>query len=324
MYQDNTTASPEFRLQSSFDATPGSGRVIISLNPKAGAREGRTLAEQLDAAIKQRGLDCLITSDLEQVQAKAEAWRDSGDLRAVVGAGGDGTIALLTNLLDEGVPLAMLPLGTENLLAKHLNLRADPEALASIIAEGRGVRMDVGEADGRLFLLMLGCGFDADVVRRLHAERSGHIHHFSYAKPIIESICNYQYPSMRVFCDDEAEPIDAKWAFLVNLPRYAGGLQFSPGANEFDGQIDVCTFKQGSLWHGLRYLTGVVLQQHQHWDDFQVRPAATIRIESDHETPYQLDGDPGGMLPVTVRVRRERLSILASREWIEAAEQQLD
>lgn len=292
-------------------------RVIISLNPRAGAREGRSLALELVERLDALGIEALVTSDLDVVRERTERWREDGQLRAVVGAGGDGTVALLTNLLPPQTPLAILPLGTENLLSKHLALTTDPQRLAEMLAAGKVVRMDAGEADGRLFLLMLGVGFDADVVRRLHAVRSGHIHHLSYAKPIFDSICNYQYPSMRIFCDGEAASFDAKWAFLVNLPRYAGGLLFAPGANEFDGRLDVCTFRQGSLWHGLRYLTGVVLQQHQNWEDFRIRAAAEIRIEADHEIPYQLDGDPGGVLPVTVKVLPERLSLVADQRWLD-------
>ena len=119
---------------------------------------------------------------------------------------------------------------------------------------------------------MVGCGFDAEVVRRLHGMRSGHIRHFSYAKPILDSLRNYEYPELRVYCESPelaekgggesagaARPVDlsARWVFVVNLPRYAVGLQIAPDALGNDGFLDVCLFKEGSLWSGLRYLAGV-------------------------------------------------------------------
>lgn len=305
-----------------FQREPHQKRVLVSLNPRAGARAGRPLANQLVERLAASGWETVVSSDIDEVIRTAQRWSRDDELRAVVAGGGDGTVGLLTNELAEGVPLAILPLGTENLLAKHLGVRADAEAVAEVIDGGQGVRMDAGEADGRMFLLMLGCGFDADVVRRVHAARRGHIHHLSYAMPILESICHYQYPALRICCDGKtSQELSAKWAFVVNLPRYAGGLSLSPGADEFDGKLDVRTFRQGSLWHGLRYLTGVVLQQHEGWDDVEALKAETIRIESDGEAQYQLDGDPGGSLPVDIRVLPNRLTLLTPPAWIAAREE---
>ena len=129
-------------------------------------------------------------------------------------------------------------------------------------------------------------------------------------KPIIDSIRNYEYPPLRVYCDAQAvagnptttdfpqqnQPIDAHFAFVINLPRYAGGLSFAPDAVGTDGRLDVCTFQEGSFWSGLRYLTGVVLGQHESWDECKTARATRVRIESDGEVPFQLDGDPGGKL----------------------------
>ena len=89
-------------------------------------------------------------------------------------------------------------MGTENLLAKYLRLGQDPNQIAEMVVAGRVRQLDVGSVNGRLFLIMLSCGFDAEVVRRLHEDRSGNIHHFSYAKPIIDAIRTYEYPPLRV------------------------------------------------------------------------------------------------------------------------------
>src|SRR6185436_13997164 len=121
-----------------------------------------------------------------------------GTLRAVVAAGGDGTIRLVAERTPPGTPLLILPLGTENLLARYLELSPDAPRLAQIISAGRACQFDAATANGRLFSLMAGCGFDADVVRRLHEARKGNIQHLSYAKPILDAIRTYDYPELRV------------------------------------------------------------------------------------------------------------------------------
>src|SRR5262249_52124214 len=155
---------------------------------------------------------------------------------------------------------AVFPRGTANLLAGYLGINANPEAFADVIATGSVVGLDAGRANGRIFLLMVGCGFDADVVERLHTQRRGHISFWSYARPIIDSIRAYEFPELRVSCEPAADgpenhptTVDARWAFVVNLPCYAAGLTMAPNAVGSDGALDVCTLRHGWLWHGLRY-----------------------------------------------------------------------
>jgi len=321
-------------------------QVLISLNPKAGARCGQALVDALRDGLLSRGFRVAAISHIDELACEASAALAAGTLQAVISAGGDGTVALIANRTPPGTPIAVFPLGTENLLAKYLGMTANVAQLLDAVSHGKTRTLDAGEANGRLFLLMVGCGFDADVVRRLHNERTGHIHHLSYARPILDSIWNYQYPELRVYCDQEvadhaasqipesssdevtvtrdlgaatheqsppttAVPISARWVFVGNLPRYAGGLRILPDADGNDGLLDLCTFKEGSIWNGLRYLSGVMMGQHQTWEDCTTKRARSLRIESDvGDVPFQMDGDPGGFLPVDIRILPDRLTLL--------------
>lgn len=298
---------------------PERDRVLIFWNPKAGAGLGEARVQRLAALLRMRHCDAEIISQIDQLVQRAAECRQSGCLRAIVAAGGDGTVALVANETPLGTPISVLPLGTENLLSKYLGLTASPDDVCMTICDGARVQLDAGEVNGRIFLLMAGCGFDADVVRRLHLQRQGNIHHLAYAKPILDSIRNYEYPELRVYCEDDsgdwAEPVTARWAFVVNLPRYAGGLQIVPDALGDDGLLDVCTFREGSFWNGIRYLGGVLLGQHQSFRDCRTVRSRRLKIESDASVPFQLDGDPGGTLPVEIRVLPQRMTILAPAAW---------
>lgn len=296
--------------------------VLVSVNPRAGYRDRSAAVEELRASLAGNGFTSEQYTDIAALKARAAELHAAEQLRAVVAAGGDGTIALLANSTPQGAPLAVLPLGTENLLAKHLGLVADPGAVAQVIADGFTHSFDMGDAGGRLFSLMAGCGFDAEVVRRLHRERTGNIHHLSYVKPIVEAIRTYEYPELRVryapadACSDElTAELTARWVFVVNVPRYAGGLNIAPGATGDDGLLDVCTFREGSLWSGLLYLGGIMLGQQESMQDYTHIRTRRLTIESTTAAPFQLDGDPGGLLPVEICVRPGRLTMLVTHEW---------
>jgi diacylglycerol kinase family enzyme len=107
--------------------------------------------------------------------------------------------------------------------------------------------------------------------------------------------------------------------FVLNLPRYAIGLRIAPQARGDDGLLDVCTFRNGSLVKGLWYLGGVILGQHQRWQDCAMRQVRQLRIESDVPVPYQLDGDPGGMLPLEIDVLPARVCVICPARHVAPA-----
>ncbi len=105
-----------------------------------------------------------------------------------------------------------------------------------------------------------------------------------------------------------------RWLFAFNLPCYGGGLQIAPQANATDGLLDVCTFRYGGLWHGLYYTAAVLTGTHRWLTDFASRQSGSFEVASDGKAPYQLDGDPGGYLPVKIAVVPNRLTLVVPQE----------
>lgn len=286
--------------------------IVIAVNPNAGAAATHMAAEELSAALSERGYQVSIESDIDTM---CEIANNQPDLRCVVAAGGDGTIGLLANRLPPATRFSILPQGTENLLAKHLKIPFAPTAVAEMIDQGIFAQLDAGRANGQLFLIMASCGFDAEVVRLVHLARDGNISHWAYAKPIIDSIRKYSYPTLSIFCDNQKKPIKAKWSFVFNVPRYAMGLPIAEQADAMDGKLDLCAFRGGNLFNGMIYLLGIVLRRHRRWKDTRVEVVEKIRIEADESVPYQIDGDPGGFLPLEIEIIPKRLNINVPKKW---------
>lgn len=294
-------------------------RILIAFNPVAGSGGRQAQVTQLVESLRGFGFDARVCHGMEVLVEGCRQYLESGELRGVVAAGGDGTFSLVANRVPPQTPIAAFPLGTENLLAQYLSHSSDPSSLGSLFSHGVALPLDAGEVNGRLFALMAGCGFDADVVERLHRERRGPIYHWSYVKPILDSIRTYAYPRLQVQLvepDGQSREIECRWAFVVNVPRYACGLDICPDALANDGLLNVVTFKEGSLLAGLRYLSGILAGSHLQWDDVTCSRANRVRIEAEYPTPYQLDGDPGGMLPVEFRCVPERLRVIVSPQWL--------
>jgi len=296
--------------------------ILISANPNAGASSGAARVQQLSKELERAGFELIQISQIDQLAPGIETAYRTGRLRTVIAAGGDGTVALVTNHTPPTVPITIFPLGTENLLGKFLDLTADPLATANLIRHGQPIQLDAGKAGERIFLLMVGCGFDANVIHRLHASRTGHIRHLSYLKPIWQSIRSYAYPDIRIlFPESSSDSVpsvtveSARWVFLFNLPCYAFGLPLAPDADGSDGLLDLCTFEHGSFWQGLRYLRGIFTGACSSWSDCQKQRVRKVRLESDQPVPVQLDGDPAGFLPLDIEILPGRLNLLATSAW---------
>lgn len=300
-------------------------RVLVVVNVMAGRGGRRSAIADLIGAIESHGLQVERVDSLDSLSAQSGELLRSGQLRAVVAAGGDGTVAEVVNRTGADTPLAVYPLGTENLLAKYLNVELDGGRFAHMLAQGHTAYLDAGRANGRLFLLMAGVGFDAEVVRRLHEARNGNISHWTYVKPILQSIRSYNYPELRVYCapgGPELVLVRCRFAFVFNLPKYGLGLRMAPAADGADGALDLCAFERGGLFTSLKYVAAVVLGMHQRLKEFTGWRGQQLRIESDEPVPYELDGDVGGMLPLTIEVVPRRLRLLVSPDWAPSAHSQ--
>ena len=282
---------------------PGEPSVVIfSINPNSGSSDRRSLCEQIANRLNDQGCDVRLLTDLQQVESQTGESLAAGTLRAVVSAGGDGTIAMLANRLPRETPFAILPLGTENLLSRHLGLKANIDFFTKLVTRGKAIRLDAGKANGKLFLVVASCGFDAAVVERLDEVRKGHINRLSWIRPILHTIRKYNFPPLKITADGEEVPASVSWAFAFNIPKYAIGLQFTPEADTSDGMLDLCTYQGPGILRGLWYLLNTFIRRHPKLSAAQLRQFQTLTISSDSPVPYELDGDPGGYLPLSIEV----------------------
>ncbi len=299
--------------------------VLIAANPKSGATSSQARVAGLRDALTEAGYICRVQTSLDMLQQECLSLDAAGQLRAIVSAGGDGTADALANRLPSHIPLLIFPLGTENLLAKHLGITGDIRQVRCMLQANQRLALDAGSANGKLFLVMLSCGFDAEVVRSMHAMRTGHINRWSYARHILSALRNYRFPQLAYqLVGDEARPAvqetldrSAAWLFVFNVPRYAASLKFCPQADPLDGLLDICTFQRAGLGSGLCYLLRLWLGSHQHMRGFRHERCQSIQVlqPSDAggrnmEVPFQVDGDPGGVLPLNIEVVPGRISVL--------------
>lgn len=293
---------------------PKVSRVLIFTSPNAGSGAGREQLPRVEQELVRHGIDVATTCSIDQLREFARHESDPGN-QVVIAAGGDGTLALVAQNVPREMPIVPMPLGTENLLARHFGFSRDAKQVAATVRDGKPFWLDAGLANGKMFLVMATCGFDAEVVRAVDLNRQGHISRLSYARPIVRAIRKYRFPPMTVrFTDPQQTAIHSCWVMAFNLPKYAGFLDIQPDADGQDGVLDMIGFQKGSFLSGLRYVAGIVLRRHRKFKDVIQRQAASFTITSDQRVAYQLDGDYGGHLPLKIETLPQQVKLLLPPE----------
>ena len=279
--------------------------VLIVANPYSGSGRYRDRVEALGQALGNHGLTARTLWRLDDASPLGAC-----TCRHVVAAGGDGTVATVVNALmargQSGPAVAVLPLGTENLLARELGFTTDVERLAEAIARGPCRRVDLGRTGDRYFTLMLSAGFDAEVAHRLarHRARSGQLHHIrhaTYARPLLAAALRYRFDPVELVPDD-GRSYRGSEALVFNVARYGLGLPFAPDARIDDGLLHWVVFEKPGRARLLAYLTAVLRRRHLRRSDVHHGTARHVRIHSDKPVPVQIDGDAAGFTPVSIDI----------------------
>ncbi len=224
-------------------------KVLLLTNASAGRGRGAAVVERVQGALRGAGHDVTrLAVDVSDLVRFAAAFADrlqGADVLVV--AGGDGTVHHALGAIVEGrVPVYHVPLGTENLFARHFGMTREAGDLVGVLArfdpcvECVDVARTSWDSHSRLFGIMASIGPDASVVARLAAVRRGGISHLSYVGPIVAELFGSYLPRLSVWVDGR-EVVQSLRGMLVvaNSPEYALGVNPARDASMRDGFLDV-------------------------------------------------------------------------------------
>ncbi len=296
---------------------PDAPFVAIIANPFSGSRSNKEHVAALVAALRAEGLESRSMWGRTALSDAAKDPNFAKHCRCIVAAGGDGTVSGVINS-DPAVPIVHMPLGTENLFAKHFKHSVDPRAMCRIITKGRSIPVDLARANGRRFAIVASVGFDGEVIHRLHAWRAANpdklkrVRRITYARPMTAAFCGYKFPQLDIEAD--GEKFSGCLAMIFNLPRYGVGLPIAPLATPDDGLLDYFVAEKPGVFRLFGYAASLFTGGIARRPDVHRGRAKQIRIRlADSEknpAPMQIDGDDAGFTPVDINVEPAAIRVL--------------
>lgn len=250
--------------------------------------------------------------DAGSVAAAIRSRRHEFDL--VIVGGGDGTLnCAAPALLDTGLPLGVLPLGTANDLARTLSIGPALEAAASTIVAGETRAIDLGEVNGHFFFNVASIGFSADLARELTAEAKKRWGTLGYALAGARMLVRTRPFTAFIEHDGVTEKVKTVQIAVGNGRHYGGGLTVEETAEPDDGMLHVYSLEVGHWSRLLALVPALRRGTHGAQDDVRAFQTASVTIRTRRARSVNTDGELTTATPATFRVIPKAVRVFAPK-----------
>ena len=295
-------------------ATRQPRRCLVIHNPTAGRRRKKRLAAVVE---RLRGLGCTVVSLQTSQRGDAEAFARTAtlaDYDVIVAAGGDGTVNEVVNGMvggggGGGVAVAVIPLGTANILALEIGL--DPkniDQIARTIAFGPVHNVHLGVANGRHFVLMAGAGLDAHVVEGVNIALKRATGKLAYVVESVKQAFGYDFPEITVRANGEI--YEGRMAVACKGRYYGGPFIAAPDARLENPKLEVCILPKSGVAGVMRYGLALPMNKLSDLPEVMVISADSMVIMGPRGAPLQGDGDIVARLPAEISIAPETVQLI--------------
>ena len=297
---------------------------LIIYNPASGGRRHHRLAEVEEAAriLAQAGIEAELAPTTSRGSATVLARQAVAQGRQlVIACGGDGTVNEVVNgLACSQVPLAVLPAGTANVLAKELGIPWDIPAAAKLIPKGTPQRIALGaatpldtsgrKAATRYFLCIGGAGPDGAMVHALENAYKRKTSIVAYWLEGFRQLFRYKFPEIQIKSDGQ----ELRGTIIVvgRTKHYGGPFQITTEASLFEDSFELMAHTTRSRFRYLLSLPALWLGKLRGMRGVHFWKATEVSCEAaGGETIFaQLDGEPIGTLPLKFHIVPDALTLI--------------
>ncbi len=300
---------------------------LLIYNPTSGRKRHSRFAEieQAVRLLKDAGITTELAATTGPGTASKIARLAVGQRRGmVITCGGDGTINEVVNgLAHSQVPMALLPAGTANILAKELGIPWDIPHAARLIPGGSIRRIALGMAlpangnhstaisrDGRYFLSVAGAGPDGAIVNCVNEGLKKSAGVFAYWVEGFRQLFRYGFPEMRI--RSAGKERQATIIVAGRTAHYGGPFKITTEASLFEDSFEFLTNSKHSRLSYLACLPAIWMGTLRNRDGIETWKATEVICESASSEPVyaQVDGEPVGPLPMIFRIVPDAISIV--------------
>jgi YegS/Rv2252/BmrU family lipid kinase len=235
----------------------------------------------------------LETTPEDPGRGQAESGVSAG-VGLVLACGGDGTVtACAEGVSGTGVPLAVVPLGTGNLLARNMGLPTGVDEALAVALGGVQQPVDAGRVNGTLFVVMAGVGLDARMLSDTRESLKKRLGWFAYAMSAVRHLGDRPVRVTVSADGGRGRRMRASALVVGNVGWLRGGLPLLPDARPDDGMLDAVVLMAGGLRGWLAVAAGILLRRPARGGVYRVQ-FSELRVTLGRPEPWELDGEVMG------------------------------
>ena len=285
-------------------------RVLLIAN-----RQSRAAREEIlgQAAAILRGEGCEVErrmpEDPAELAATIAAEGPGADVIAI--AGGDGTLnAAAEALVDAGRPLAVLPTGTGNDLARTLGVPLDPLEAVRLVTRGRRRWIDLGRANQKLFFNVASVGLGAELIRHHTRDRKRRFWIFAYVLAVRDAWEELQPFTVQLDCDGESRQLRVLQLAVGNGRHYGGGMTVHEDATIDDQQLDVYAILPMPFWRLLTLVPALRRGRIRKLEEIEVIRCRTVEVATRESRAVNTDGEITTSTPAQFSILPRALEVV--------------
>ncbi|WP_293682044.1 lipid kinase [uncultured Phenylobacterium sp.] len=286
-------------------------RGLMLVNPNA--RRGQQALEVIDR-LAAGGVDVTVERFSNPSEVAADIVKRAAGTDLVIVCGGDGTVAAAApGLLQTGLPMGILPLGTANDLARTLRLPLDLAAAAEVIVQGHTERIDMGEVNGHPFFNVASLGLSADLARGLTRESKRRWGRLAYAIRALQVLFAARPFHAEVINRQERIDVRTLQIAVGNGRHYGGGSVIHEHASIVDGHLDLYSLDPGSVWKLALMFDTFRRGRHGVWAEVQTSKCVEFDVRTRRPRSVNADGDIVTQTPAHFVVRPAAIEVFIPR-----------
>lgn len=280
-------------------------RALFLVNPKAS--RAQTDLDAVIAILAEGGVEPVrpLNDDVDTLIRRHAAAVD-----CVIVGGGDGTLNhAAPALMQTGLPLGILPLGTANDLARTLELPADPKAAAQVIVDGRLRRIDLGEVNGHPFFNVASLGMSVELAKSLGGDTKKRWGRFGYGLAALLLARRLERFWAEIEADGRVIRARTIQIAVGNGRYYGGGMTIAADAVPDDGMLDVYSIEVDHwMWLAAMY-PSFRAGRHGRWDEVNAFRCREVTIRTRRPRDVNTDGEVATRTPARFRVLPKAIKV---------------
>lgn len=290
-------------------------KMLFIYNPRAGKSKIRSnLLDMIDIFTKAGYEVTAYPTQAGGDGIKAVAERNPDYYDIVACSGGDGTLdEVVTGMMqcEKRLPIGYVPAGTTNDFASSLKIPKNMEQAAEVIVGGEDFACDIGSFNQDIFVYIAAFGLFTDVSYETRQDMKNVLGHMAYLLEGMKRISNIKSHIMRVECEDTVIKGDFIFGMITNSLSVGGFKRITGKYVQLDdGEFEVTLVKRPSNPMELNTIMAALLNRNINTDLMYCFTASSLKIFSEEEVAWTLDGEYGGMhKEVAIRNCRQALTI---------------